>query len=1036
MAFINGTTASETLNGTDELYDWITLLDGNDRSAGGFGSDQIYGGTGADTLTGGFNSDMLDGGDGADNLTGSSGNDALVGGAAADTMTGGSGMDAFNQAAADYALQAGDSIDGGSGIDSLYVSYANRTSALTLTLGDWITPATLTGNIRVRNVENFSLTGTNFADRITGWYGWDTLSGGSGGDTLNGRGGNDQIAGGLGNDLLDGGQGNDILYGDDGNDTLRGDVGVNQLYGGSGADVLHGDASTDMLDGGDQADALFGYAGYDNLRGGLGNDTLSGGADSDRLEDFTGSDRMDAGSGDDTVAFLFHEGVDTLIGGAGIDRLEMSALTGNFTAAAAGVVKTLTGGTTITGFEAYSITCDGTQNNTIVTLGGNDSINGGLGNDSLNGGAGNDTLEGGDGNDTLVGGAGDDNLSLSQGGVESADGGIGTDQVFVTRSSALGNLTFSVSGTTATLTGGVTMRNFEQFTVYFGEGNDRVTSVGAAQSVRFLGYGGNDSLIGGTGMDQLDGGEGNDSLTGNDGSDYLTGGGGNDTILGGNGADYVNDAGGTNRIDTGADNDWIYVQNAYGGEVGNYTVIAGGGDDQVSRGYGATGTLNAAGGAGIDTITLNLGSVATNLRFVLSSDVTVTGAGASIRATGFEVADVTGGSGNDTLRGGAREDRFDGGAGNDQIAGLGGDDSLTGGAGSDTVEGGDGNDFISGYTYGATTDRDRLDGGAGNDSIFMGHGGTGIGGAGRDLLSITLSDRSAAYTFNLGTAGVQNLDATTSVIGFEQVTWQGSAGRDSVTGGALEDVLYGNEGNDVLRGLGGSDVLSDGLGNDSLYGGAGNDSLNRSDQVGQTTPPGTDLFDGGDGIDSLTITTYGNSALIDLANQSLNDGSAEGLRLVNIEVIYGGWGDDEFRGAGRADTIYGMGADDRILGRDGNDYLVGGAGDDWLTGGAGRDSFVFDHMSRGLGGDVITDFTRGTDKLVLEEASFGMDAASLRLVVGANPQPTAMAGTLLFETGTSRLWFDADGNGNYAERELVAILQGVGTLSASDFVFY
>ena len=83
---------------------------------------------------------------------------------------------------------------------------------------------------------------------------------------------------------------------------------------------------------------------------------------------------------------------------------------------------------------------------------------------------------------------------------------------------------------------------------------------------------------------------------------------------------------------------------------------------------------------------------------------------------------------------------------------------------------------------------------------------------------------------------------------------------------------------------------------------------------------------------------------------------------------------------------------------------------------------------------MITDFTRGTDKLVLEEASFGMDAASLRLVVGANPQPTAMAGTLLFETGTSRLWFDADGNGPGAAVTLALLANRPATLQPSDIV--
>ncbi|MFM2278517.1 MAG: hypothetical protein RLZZ444_748, partial [Pseudomonadota bacterium] len=41
----------------------------------------------------------------------------------------------------------------------------------------------------------------------------------------------------------------------------------------------------------------------------------------------------------------------------------------------------------------------------------------------------------------------------------------------------------------------------------------------------------------------------------------------------------------------------------------------------------------------------------------------------------------------------------------------------------------------------------------------------------------------------------------------------------------------------------------------------------------------------------------------------------------------------------------------------------------------------------------------------------------------------------LFEKDTSRLWFDADGKAGDAEAYLVATLDGIKTLSASDFDF-
>jgi serralysin len=47
----------------------------------------------------------------------------------------------------------------------------------------------------------------------------------------------------------------------------------------------------------------------------------------------------------------------------------------------------------------------------------------------------------------------------------------------------------------------------------------------------FTGFSGNDTVIGGAGVDTLNGGAGNDSLRGHSGADILTGGAGNDSFL-------------------------------------------------------------------------------------------------------------------------------------------------------------------------------------------------------------------------------------------------------------------------------------------------------------------------------------------------------------------------------------------------------------------------------------------------------------------------------------------------------------------------
>lgn len=782
-------------------------------------------------------------------------------------------------------------------------------------------------------------------------------------------------------------------------------------------------------DGGDGNDSLVGGIHTDQMYGGLGNDKLYGGVGDDRLSDTQGSDLLDAGAGNDQVDISYNEGRDTLRGGAGEDRLVLTYLTGNFIAKPAGQVLTIAGGTTITGFEHYNISTTGEQGNVITTLGGNDTISGGFGNDKLTGGGGMDYLDGGSGKDSVFGGAGDDHVSLGAGGADSAEGGIGTDTLSISRYGETANFTLNITGANARLNDGTTGKSFERYSVSFGSGNDKIASVGSALSMQAYGGDGNDTLLGTNGdYDWLSGGNGNDSLTGNGGHDNLDGGLGDDTMIGGAGNDTFNDYGGTNIIDGGAGNELVYVDDGYGGEVGNYDITLGAGDDSVSRGYRASGQFTANGGSGTDLVNLSLSSQTNDLVFTLANRVTILGG--LVDLTGFERVTLNSGLGNDRLKGGALGDTFDGGSGNDRLEGMGGDDSLTASAGVDKVYGGAGNDTLNGGGIYAEDVGDLLDAGAGNDTVYMGRGATAIGGAGKDMLTLNLGNQTADYTLKLLAAGVQRLDAVTKVSGFEALNYTGSQGKDNVTAGAETDFLNGHAGNDTLRGGGGTDYIYDGAGNDLVQGDAGDDLLYRTDATGK------DIFDGGAGTDTFTFQSYVNSAVLDLLDARQNDGQAKGLTLRNVEKIVGSSADDDLRGSNKADIFDGSGGDDVLMGRGGNDVLTGGGGDDWLTGGAGADKFVFDYNSRGLNGDVITDFTRGTDKLVLDPYAFAMNTQTgIRLVTGADPVARELAPTFLFESDTGRLWYDPDGKGEYAEAEFIALLQGVKTLTTSDFAF-
>ncbi|WP_438751633.1 calcium-binding protein [Pararhizobium sp. O133] len=1024
MAYKYGTSKGETITGTDEYFDYIYGYAGNDTLNGRFGLDYLYGGDDNDVLNGGFQGDSLYGESGDDTLNGNSGIDTLFGGLGKDKVNGGSGADLIGIGT--YTEGNGDVIDGGSGIDRLTIDYSKSATKLTIKITDWISTLTLTGNIKVKNVEAFSITGSakddtltggDYADIFTGGLGKDVLTGGRGSDVLSGGDGNDTLRGGTGQDMLNGDGGNDLIYGDGGVDTLNGGLGDDKLYGGDLNDTLSGGEGKDALDGGTGDDILNGDAGNDTLTGGSGNDTLAGGL---------GADTLNGGSGNDVYTYLFGEGKDIIKDTSGSDRIQLYGLKGNFTSKAASAVTTLAGGTTFTGIEHYTITVADTAANKITTGGGDDIVYSYDGNDTLTGGGGNDTLDAGKGVDTVLGGTGDDEVNFADGGKDKGDGGTGIDRVTLNRSADTVARTLTITGSTATLSDGTSLKNFENYWVSFGSGNDVIKSVGSALSVSASGGDGNDTLLGTSGADRINGDNGNDTIKAGGGDDSIDGGAGDDKIEGGAGNDMINDNGGTNIIDAGSGNDSVYLQDYNAAKPSKNTVLLGTGDDSMTGGYNGA-TLTADGGTGIDMATINLGLSTKNLTFTMSANAKVTNAPITLK--NFERISIAGGSGADKFTGGKLDDTLNGGAGADTLNGGAGNDVLTGDEGNDTLKGGAGNDTIYGDSYLINGGRDKIYGEAGADTIFASVGDTADGGSGNDRLVVQLSYETKNFTLKF-TTGTIVLNSTTTFKAFESLQYLGGSGKDTVAGSVNDDVIDGAAGNDILRGGKGVDNLTDGEGADQVFGDDGNDNLFRIDSGANK-----DIFDGGAGTDTFTFSGYTTSALLDLENQAKNDGLAKGLTLKNIEIITGSYADDDLRGDAKANVLNGGGGDDVLQGRGGNDTLNGGGGDDWLTGGTGADKFQFSWDSRGGEGDVITDFKRGTDHLLIDSYTFGVVNNKVLLVNGADPVATGTQGTFLFETDNGRLWYDADGKGNYADKELIAILQNVTKLSTSDFVF-
>ncbi|WP_052710384.1 beta strand repeat-containing protein [Azospirillum thiophilum] len=716
-------------------------LDGNDTLDGGLGADTLVGGLGDDVYLVDDSADVVTelAGEGSDEvrttltayslganiesltftgagtfsgtgneldnrLQGGAGNDTLAGGLGLDTLVGGAGNDTYIiDDAADLVVEAV-----GEGIDEV------RTSLSAFTLA--------------ANVEVLTYTGIgSFAG--TGSAGNDTLRGGAGDDTLTGAAGNDWLDGGDGADSLIGGSGNDTYIVDqagdqvvelagEGSDTVRSAIDYT-LGANVEALVLTGGALTGT--GNELDNSLTGTAADNVLIGLDGNDTLNGGA---------GADTLIGGAGNDTYVVDNIGDVLVELPGEGIDTVQSSI---SHTLLADFENLTLTGSAAISG-------TGNAANNLLIGNGAANLLTGLEGEDTLNGGGGADTLVGGSGNDTyVVDNIGDVVVELADEGTDKVSAsvswtlGANVENLTLTGSAAingtgneLNNVLTGNSGANV-LDGGLgadSMAGGAGNDVYIvddagdvvtelaGQGTDEVRTSRLAYTlganVELLTYTGSGPFTG-TGNDlanRLAGAGGDDSLSGGAGNDTLIGGAGADTLDGGTGTDtasyataaagvVVDLASGTGTAGEAAGDVLLSIENLTGsgyadtltGDGGANLLDGGAGNDSLSGG-GGNDTL--IGGAGADT--LDGGSGSDTASYAASAAAVAvdlaSGSGTMGDATGdvlLSIENLTGGSGNDTLRGDGGANRLDGGAGNDVLEGRGGNDTLVGGSGSDTA---------------------------------------------------------------------------------------------------------------------------------------------------------------------------------------------------------------------------------------------------------------------------------------------------------------------------------------------------------------
>ena len=969
-----GTDTVETSLASYTLLDNFENLTGTDnagQSLTGNALDNIITGAGGDdVITGLDGNDTLSGGAGADTVYGGAGNDRIDGGAGADTMSGGTGNDTY------VVDDAGDVVNeaGGEGTDTVETSLASYT----LTDGQEIE------NLVGTNNAGQSLTGNALDNIITGAGGNDTIIGLAGNDTLTGNGGNDTLYGGSGNDTLDGGVGTDTMAGGTGNDvyivdnagdviqeapgegidqvrtsvsyTLAAGVAVEQLVATSNVGLtLIGNEFDNTISGAGGNDTIYGMDANDSLNGNAGSDTIYGGEGNDRINGGTGADVMVGGNGDDT--YTIDNAGDTIVEAVGAGN-DIALTSVNYTLAAGVSVDRLAAtsnaGLTLTG-NALDNRLDGAAGaDTLRGMDGNDTLYGRAGNDNLVGGNGVDTLRGEDGDDILDGGAGNDLLDGGT-GADTLRGGAGNDIYIVDNS---GDVVVETTGQgTDTINTSVdfalTNSLFVERLIASSDAGLVLTGNNLANFIQ--GAGGNDTISGLDGIDQLYGMAGDDTISGGNSNDQVYGGAGIDTLSGDAGNDRLDGGTGADVMIGGAGDDIYYVDNAgdtiqEGATEGNDTILT-------------TVSYTLAEGVYVEKLTA-----------YSSADLTLTG-------NSFD-NQITGGAGNDTLIGLAGDDTLIGNAGNDTLHGNEGKDLLIGGDGNDTLYGGLSDDVGNG---GAGVDiiygdegNDRLDGGTGNDTMY--------GGTGDDQFTV---DSQGDTVVELAGQGYDTIQSSVNYtlsdsMDVEQLTARSNAGLiltgnlldNRINGGGGADTLYGMDGNDSIFGALGNDHIEGGNGNDSvrgdagndtLYGNAGDDSLSGGDNTDTLYGgDGNDTLDGGTGIDTMVgglgndlyrvdqssdviqeTAGQGNDTVLTSVNFTLGDSMSIETLTASVDsglTLTGNSADNRINGRGGADTLLGGGGNDVIYAGAGNEAIHGGLGFDQLRGEGGADHFIFDTL--------------------------------------------------------------------------------------------
>jgi len=1055
------------------LADTITGTASADVINGGAGDDIVVGVVGADTVDGGAGTDAIrlvatsndlnamtnarlvnveaiDASTALAGVTVNLGNQtegfAVTGSAFVDNLTGGSGNDTF------VGVVGGDTVNGGNGTDTIRLTATsadlNAMSNFRLSNVEAIDASTALAGVTVSLVnqtEGFSVTGSAFADNLTGGSGDDTFVDVVGADTVNGGNGTDTIRLTATSADLNA-MTNFRLSNVEAVDASTAAAGVtvsllNQtesiaITGSSFADTITGTSSADVINAGAGDDTVVGVVGADTVNGGAGTDSIRLTATSNdlnamsnaRLSNVESIDASTAGSGvtvslanqsegftitgsafgdtitgsggDDTIVGIV--GTDTVDGGNGIDTIRLAA-----TSAALNAMTNAR----LTNVEAI----DASTASAGVTVSLVNQTEG----FAFTGSAFADTFNGTAAADTIVGVVGDDTI----------DAGGGTDTIRLTATSAALNAMTNarlanvevVNASTAAAGVTVSLANqSEGFTI---TGSAFADTIGGGASADVINAGGGDDVIEGVvGADTIDGGAGTDAIRLTATSANLNALS-NASLVNVEAIDASTAAAGVTVSLVNQSEGFIFTGSAFAdtftGTAAADTIVGVVGDDTIDA------------GGGTDTIRLTATSAAlnamTNARLANVEVVNASTAAAGVTvslANQSEGFTITGSAFADTIGGSAAADVINAGAGDDVIVDVVGADTIDGGAGTDAirltatsvalnalangslvnVEAIDASTAAAGVTVSLINQSegfavtgsafaDTIFGTIGNDALDGGLGADEMrGGAGDDIYVFdNAGDRAFEVAFE-GFDTVISSFSSTLRTNLEKLVLTGTD-RISGTGNADVNELVGNDGNNRLDGRAGADTMSGGQGNDVYVVDDAGDTVVELAGQGTDTVQATIDYTLGANVERLTL----------MGSADINGGGNE---LANV-----------------------------LTGNGGANRLDGGLGADSLTGGAGGDTYAFTTALGGGNVDKVVGFVVGEDMFNLDQDIFTALSTGQLTADAFNTGRVATDADdrILFDTARGALYYDADGAGGTAAVQFATVTSVTGTIDHTSF---